>query len=352
MSEATNTETEHQTSSWREKTLKAAGYGYLLGDAAFAASGLLKGGKAVFRTGAIWAAGGIGAAVYGNPDADKQLEILAHKLEAHLVQHGAKITDLERNNSELLRGKNGLGAKLDRFLHSHPTELLNAAYAVGAMTLLHSGLKDLKKINTNTTAMGALVLAGALGGLLIKEDPDARAKVDQNSIVSRVAGYIKEKPLRFSGTLYALNNIFTFKHALHDRDKFAHVNVMGMKPYYFSMLTAASYVAANCLLFASSRDQIDEKKFKPEHIMQLEQVAAEIIAAQPPQLQAQLLRDVSEYLAKEKMIAVTAPELAHQLVERVSEVAQRNLRHGAENNWSGRIAAKNATNLNANLAGI
>jgi hypothetical protein len=139
-----------QTTSWRDKTLKAAGYGYLVGDfagiAATMARGKFEANWATAAGFATWAVGGIGAAVYGNPDTEKQLEILAHKLESYLVKHGAKVTDVERNQSDLMRGKNGLGAQLDRFMHEHPTEILNASYAVGASMMVRDGLKEVSKL--------------------------------------------------------------------------------------------------------------------------------------------------------------------------------------------------------------
>lgn len=345
---------KHDHTSWRDKTLKAAGYGYLVGDLALAASGILKQEKNVFRAGAIWAAGGLGAAFYGNPDTEKQLEILAHKLESYLKKQGAIVTDETRGHSELLRDHNGLGAKLDRFMHEHPTEILNAAYAVGAGLLLNKGVRGLLGGATGTalkeartrTGMGAFVLAGALAGLFIKEDPQAREKADPNSITSKVVAYIKEKPMRLSSAMYWGGNLFTARNAWLDfkgAGNPLHRSFLGIKPYHLSTLTLASYLTSNGLLSLSSRDQIEEKKFKPEHIAQLEQVAAEIIAAQPPQLQAALLTNVSDYLAKEKMVARSPEELSKELIARVSESSTRQLAQATESKWAEKAVADKST---------
>jgi len=63
-----------------------------------------------------------------------------------------------------------------------------------------------------------------------------------------------------------------------------------------------------------------------------------MIAAQPPQLQAALITNVSEYLANERMVHLSAKELSAQLMSRVSETAQRHLRHATENQWANRVA--------------
>jgi hypothetical protein len=186
--------------------------------------------------------------------------------------------------------------------------------------------------------LGSLVLAGALTGLLLKEDPDAKAKVDPNSITSRVAGFFKEKPMRASGAFYWGGNLFALKKAMDDKAGAASMP-HGVKPHWFSFLTVAAYVASNGLLALSSRDQIEEKKFKPEHLAQLEQVAAEIIAAQPPQLQAQLLTGVADYLAKERMIGVPAEELSKQLIARVSETSKKHLAQASEHAWAEKVLA-------------
>jgi hypothetical protein len=134
--------------------------------------------------------------------------------------------------------------------------------------------------------------------------------------------------------------------ALSDKKEFGNKPRFGMKAHWFSFLTVASYVLANGLLFSSSRDQIQEKKFKPEHIAKLEQVAAEIIAAQPPQVQAALLTNVSQYLAKERMIDVSAEELSKQLIARVGETSQRHLAQATVNSWEKNVTR---TKVNSNL---
>lgn len=355
------TETDHeQTTSWRDKTLKTAGVGYLLGDlsgiAASMARGEFKTSWATAGGYATWMLGGLGAAIYGNPNAEKQIEILAHKLEKFLVTHGARVTVADHDRMDLLRGKDGLGANLDRFLHEHPTEILNASYAVGAGMLMKDGWKEItnagkhvlpramnKAAFANVSSrfwLGGLVLAGALGGLLIKEDADAAGKVDPHSISSRVVGFFKEKPMRWSGSCYWLGNLFALKQVFDDKRN-SHLMPYKAKPHVFSFLTVAAYVVSNGLLALSSRDQIREEKFKPEHLAQLEQVAAEIIAAQPPQLQAQLLTQAAFYIAQEKKITLTPEQISRDLIARVSESSKRHLAQGTENSWAGRVVNSN-----------
>ena len=148
--------------------------------------------------------------------------------------------------------------------------------------------------------------------------------------------------MRLAGAMYWGGNFFTARNALgdfKDAGNAQHRSFLGVKPYHLSTLTVASYLTSNGLLALSSRDQIEEKKFKPEHLAQLEQVAAEIIAAQPPQLQAQLLTGVADYLAKERMIGVPAEELSKQLIARVSETSKKHLAQASEHAWAEKVLA-------------
>ena len=75
-------ENKPRAESLRENSLKTAGWAYLVGDAALFAAGVLKGNSVTGEafTGMTWALGGLGAARYGNPSAEKQLEILSGRL--------------------------------------------------------------------------------------------------------------------------------------------------------------------------------------------------------------------------------------------------------------------------------
>ncbi len=345
--QADSTRDTQPTGKQKDNPLQLAGISYVVGDVALAVSGLVKhlGGpvkdhtaaKLTVATGALWGAGGAAAMLFGNPDKNTQLEILAHKLKNHLEANGARISDSMRDNT-LLADK-GFFSAIHRFMSEHPSEILNTAYAIGAGTLLSTGLK--KHSDSNELWMGALVMAGALGGLLIKEDPDARQKAAGKGPLAEAYAYLQEKPLRFSGTAYGLNNIFTVTRALgeyktHKGTDFKY----GLKPYWFSTLTAASYVLANAMLFMSPRSQIEKQEFSPDDLNQLEQVAAEIIGAQPKETQKILLQSVAEYLAEEKSIPISAEHLAEQLNQRIDQVKERRIGAVVERGWRSRHEAQ------------
>lgn len=346
-------ETEKPDEKLGDKKLKLAGYSYILGDLAGVASSVARGDfKRNWSTAAgfsTWLAGGIAAARYGNPDTEKQLEILAHKLKSHLAARGVTVTRDDASPNALLH-HTGLWQGIERFLYEHPSEMLNAAYALGAGMMIHNGVKSIRKgdhsyfgsksapIMTDFWS-GLLVLAGALGGLLIKEDPNAAEKAKNGSTLDKTKAYFTEKANRFPGLMYGLNNVVLAGRVLQEQKKFKN-SAVSFKPHYFSAVTLATYVFSNILLQFSAREQITAKLPSAE-VAKLEDAAARIISAQPEAMQQAVLADVSEYLAAQKGVGQSTPEIAQTLANRLTELTQARAQEAVDSvSWAAREKAK------------
>lgn len=348
MSEAT-TNDNATPSRWQDKTLKAAGMSYVVGDVAMVAAGAAR-GKGVLGTvsgGATWLAGGIAAARYGNPDTQKQLEIQASKLEAYLRKKGVTIPEDARAQSALLAHKTVWG-HVEQFMYEHPSELLNGMYLLGASMLLHEGItKDMAKgagkaakdiipkgLNlpafknvSSTFWIGAVVSAGALLGLFVKEDPHARERLDDNAgWLEHATAFVKEQPLRASALLYTVNNGFLLHKVWEDFSaRNGTFKSQAFKPHYASGLNLAAYLIGNGLLFASSRSQITKQGFAAEDMAKLENAAAAVIAAQSPETQKTLLADISAFMATQKGVTLPPEKIAADLAVRVGELTRDRL---------------------------
>lgn len=342
--EATTTTNEPKKDD-KPIALKLSGAGYILGDVGgYVASHARSDphGKWGYAT---WLAGGLIAALYGNPSKETQLELTAHKLQNHLQDRGIAIPKDAREQNTLLKKPHFLSSVTD-FLHEHPSEMLNAMFAIGAGMLIKGGWKaratkdfwpslpksltseELTAFASRTNVdfwMGTLVGAGALSGLLIKENPAAREEAKDGSVLDKTLAYIKEKPLRLTSLLYGTNNIFTVLRAVsdyHRRDSYA--GVIGIKPHYFSGAMAASYIVSNMLLHSVSRDQT-KGGYDASELARLEEMAATVIASQSAEKQQQALQDVSAFLATQKNIGLQAPQIAEHLANRIAEKSKAHL---------------------------
>ncbi|MFZ4125545.1 MAG: hypothetical protein ACOYJ2_05685 [Rickettsiales bacterium] len=335
--------------------LKLAGAGYIIGDGLMIGAAMMRVKEAdrlkTLNTKAIsaawWMAGGIGAAIFGNPSVERQVQIQAGKLEAHLKRQGITIPQDVRAKHALLKERSFWDSVAD-FCYEHPSELLNTGYAIGAALLLHKGFKEIRsgaknllpaKLDTSSITsvssciaainksidnmstnfgIGAMVLPGALIGLFAKEDPKAQEKAKDGNVVDKAVAFVAEKPLRISAGLYMLNNLFLAADFGQDwtrraRDYATHTP----KPHWLSGAQLATYIACNILLLMSSRNQITDKGFDEASINKFAEAAASIIAAQPVEQRDVLIANISEFMSKQDGIKRSPEQLEAQLRERL-----------------------------------
>jgi hypothetical protein len=322
---------EHEQRSFtqrlKDQSLKVAGMGYVLGDASLFASGMLAGRSKEATTGLIYMTGGLVCAKYGNPDAEAQCKLLSETLGDYFRKEGIEIPD--NPDTAKLNHKGGVIDGLERFMYSYPSQILNTFYAVGGAQLLRSGLQHNKKWDA---AAGALVAAGGLSGLLIKEKkPDPEHPPE--GLIEKAVSFAQEKPLRISGALYSLNNVSLVMSA---------VNEMQAKPanksYLFKFLTAGSFVFSNMMLSMTSKDNINADDKKTEALQNVAHAAAVVIAAQPPEIQEVLVANVAGHLASQSQQSMKAAEIGQLLHEQLAAVAAGKPLAPAASSWQAKLA--------------
>ncbi|MGE0753939.1 MAG: hypothetical protein AB7L92_02120 [Alphaproteobacteria bacterium] len=318
----------------KENSLKAAGIAYLVGDAAIVGSGLATGNKARVYTGLLWGSGGIAPALFGNSSQEQQLRMVGEGLGNYLRKQGVEIPD--DPSIQKLTQEGGAVEHTLNFFRKHPSEMLNAIYALGATQMVAGGFREAAKGTKGTgnydIASGALVGAGALAGLLIKErkpDPAHPAK----DTMERIKQWAEEKPLRVSGLLYTLNNAAMLGAAISKR-KDALKSAQAMKDYKLRFLTTGTYIFANAMLMMSSKNHHDGAH-SIEPSVEMADMAARIIAAQPKEVQEALVQNVAGYLSSQPEIDKPAQEIAARMHEKLAAVAKT----PQQPSWQERISA-------------
>jgi hypothetical protein len=297
---------ESTLSSLKEQTLKASGWSLIAGDLALVFANHLEGEKHGFQGAALWLAGGAAAGFFGNPKAEKKLQLMERRLGGYLKKQGVKIPD-NPTTAELSKD-GGVIAHIESFLYSHPSELLSAAFAIGGGLMLKSDSSETRK-------SGALVLAGALAGLLIPEKPP-NPEHPARGLGAKAWEYIQEKPLRVSSAFYTANDYFIWKKAeIHRKEP-------GNKSYIARYVTLAAYLLGNALMWFSSKENLGAKEESNNRKLYegLAQVSAQVVAAQPQQLQEALVQHIAGYLSAQPEIKKTAPEIAALLHAKLGEV--------------------------------
>lgn len=322
----------------KEKSLKAAGYAYLVGDAALFTAGLMEKNIKGASVGLLWGLGGLAAARYGNPTKEKQLELLTHRLGDYLQKQGVDIPKMAA--TKMLTDRESVLYHIEEFLYTHPSEALNAVYAIGAAQMVGSGVAN--KFNPDISS-GALIGAGALAGLLIPERKPDPSHPGNNSL-GKALQWVQEKPLRVSGALYGANNIAMLWAGFAKRKENA-----AQKSYVLRFATAASYIFANSMLAISSKSHTGNTPKDDTVMASLADTSARVIIAQPRELQEVLIQHVSAFLASQPEVNRKATEISELLhaklasMPRLPEESALAELPKKEEHWQQQVAAEKSS---------
>ncbi len=307
-----------------KKTLKLAGASFVVADSALITSGLLAGkGKEAFG-GVFGLMAGFVGARYGNPNAERQLDQIYKKLGAHLREKNITIPD--NPTAEALSSQGGLVSQVESFLYDNPTQVMNVLYSLIGVQFLRSGIQhntgDMKK-------SGALLIAGALAGLLIHEKkPDPEHPPE--GTLQKAWSWIQEKPLRLTGTLFTANQFFLAKDALRER-----ALDPTKKSYVFKLIAVASFVFGNTMMGLSSKSHGGGSVLDDQSLQTLAETSAKVIASQPPEVQKELLDNVALYLTSLPNVKVNAEDMSAMLKQRLTELSQGQAL--AMGQWQGKV---------------
>jgi len=322
---------------FKQESLRASGYSYLVGDAALFASGMMSGRGHEALTGVMYTAGSLVLARYGKENAERRLHTMQGRLREYFANENIPIPQASDLNAAQLKSEGSVIDRIEDFMYTYPSQIFNTMNVLGGFSLLRSGMKHNKGWDS---ASGALVVAGGLAGLLIPEkhpEPDHKS----TSVIGKAWEWVQEKPLRASGYLYMATKPALVASALQERS-----DNPQQKSYLFKLLTAASYMVADGLLSISSKDSVSyiDKDDNAKALQKLETTAARVIAAQPEELRMQIIQQTSGFLAGQPDIKLSAAQIASDLTERIKELSS-----DKNKNWQGTIQQQRQNNISVAL---
>jgi hypothetical protein len=295
-----------------DNTLKTAGFSFLLADSALFAYGLAT-KKSDFGMAAAfgWTEGLVGAR-YGNPKVEKQLEQIERHLGTYLRQQGVQIPKDPTLHNLTKEGR--IIDHIEDFIYKYPAQIMNICYAMIGVSFLRDGIKTHRE-KPNEMGMitsGALIMAGALGGLLINEK-----KFDEKHPAKTLWEKIQEKPLRITGTLLNLNLV---AHAWDIYKEQKHAPA-GNKNYLYRYVAVAAFLLGNTLLALSSKGYGGSAKgADPKLLEHVSDLSARVIAAQPPEVQNSLLEHIAGYLSTQPNVNMKAADISAMLHKKMAEI--------------------------------
>lgn len=388
-----DTDKEHKTEKSlmdrvKEDSVRASGVMYLVGDGLLTMAGLLRGDAAEAATGLVWGSTGVVLTAYGKKNPDVQDKILYNKLNEFFKKEGVNLA-VEGNEQALtnLAGEQGLETRMKTFLYDHPVEFNNTLQGLGGVMMAKSGYFNQRNHNGTPnyfkTGAGVSVAVGQWGGMLMQSTP--KEKDDPDPSVGSME-WFQEKPLRLTGVLTVTNNLLNLAGAyFHDRPQNHHVDTVERAEYerllekgkgaqlntedskhfvalekkmnsfdgvkerdhegkptktamlgeknaaWFNVAAAASYMVANALYGMSDKNTSVSLKDIGK-MDEVYAVAAHVIGAQKPEVQAGMIEQVAGYLSTQPDVNQKAEDIAAQL-----KVKVRQLEH---NPWASNIPEK------------
>lgn len=318
--------------SWLKRTVRLSGLSFLVGDMAIIGRSLSRafgpgGNKAELgnaATGAVWASAGVLSGLFGNPKKPVQLRIHAHNLEQYLLRQGVDIPTDVKEQSELLRDK-GMYERVTRFISKHPTEVFNSIIGTAAVGMIYSGTHATTKEGRQSLWAGLMVMAGALCGVLIKEDPNAREKTKDGNFLDKAIAFIREKPLRLTSAFYLANNYFTGAQAWHGFDDYR--KGKGDYRFIFPTVATGANVVGNSLLAMSDRNQLKEG-YSADQVGQFEDIAAHLIVHRKDVSRDAIVDTVARYMNTQSISERPIEQLRREIDDRADRLTSReNMTH-------------------------
>lgn len=332
----------------KSKSLKAAGVGFLLADTALITSSLMSGERGVGAAGIFGLTAGFVGTRYGNPKAEKQLELVERRLGQYLKRQGVEIP--QNPTTENMTKEGGLLDHIESFLYKYPSQVMNAFYSMIGVSFASAALSMPKTASTweraSLLTSGGLLVAGALAGLLIHEKkPDP--KNPPQGTLQKAWSWIQEKPLRLTGALFNTNQLFLGLNALEQRrnnpDNYAYMPKLAAVAFFTFGNTMMAMTSKEHGGKGNSMDAATKEK--------LAESAAMVILAQPKQVQDNMLEHVAGYLATESYVNMSASDISAMLKKKLEEVraAHPELQSAEKSGWQAKVNESKAAAVQPTL---
>lgn len=322
---------DRPTRSWdewlKDKSLETCGWSYIVGDVALLASGLMSGRNKEALSGALYTAGGLVLAGYGNVKTEHHLRRVAERTAQQLKQQAGGLPEECGLFTILKEKRHGVLPHIDDLLTRYPSQTTLSIYAMGALAMLQSGLKHNKSWDV---FYGATVGAAGIGSIIIpeKRKDEKHDEKPPTDLFGRLWSWIEEKPLRMAGYAYIVGGLALGMSAYRE-----YLENPRQKSYIAKFITTGTYLFGDVLIALSNKDHTNAGgTFDAEEQRRITALAAEGIASYPKEMRAGLVHQMAGFLSTQPEMQGKAADIAAAIGEQVA--------HMEKNPWACRADAK------------
>lgn len=310
-------ETQGAVDFVKANSLRASGLFYLLGDALFIKSGLVRDKNkklGQMGMGISFAVGDAALMAFGGKDDTRQFHSLLKKLKGDLDSRGIDVPDGTALSYEAAARPDGMLERTYDFLHENINSIKILAEVVGGGFCLKGGLEQK---NNHKIASGVVIMTGWAASLLIhehKRDPEQWKQADG---LEKAKLYVQEKPLRLAGWAGLIHNAIYTAGAFAERKK-----TLGVSDYYkWDMAGVATMLVANSLYSICSKSTGGNIR-ADALVNDVYGIAAQIVNRQPDNVRDDAINNVVDYLGQRPEIKDTKAEIRARLTEEIEMQSQ------------------------------
>jgi hypothetical protein len=342
---ATGTPEEiHETAAYGDRktflqrySLQLAGILNLIGDIGFLGSGIKKKDPYKITGGSLYTLGGANLTLFGGTRPDRDMRELTEDTAAFVKD---KMGHLDADTGLAKIDANRQGDRLHDKLYRNAAQNTLGVYTAGAGAMLVSGIKQYRRDPKEYASMwyGISSVVFKVASFLIPE----KVKTDEGNshkrkgIVTGAIDWVREKPLRLFGygsvvtdSLLALG---TYQEYQASQEKISRgLLVKPDKNFYWSGITATTYILADFMIAVSSKDHANASgSLDPDHQRRIEALAVESILRTSEAERPKLTLEIAEFLASRPNMKGSASDINNHLQLQIEEMGK--------NRWANRIA--------------
>lgn len=319
-------------SEWlRQSSLKTAGILNLIGDGALLGSGVMNGRSKEIAAGGLYTAGALALAKYGNVKTEHHVREVLERTGKFLKEQAADMPEDCGLFTILKQQKQGAIASAENFMYRYPTQVMLVAYTLGAMTMLHSGMKQKDPWGI---AYGASSVGFKAASLFIPEKSKselAHKDGEQPAPVNGLLNWIQEKPLRVFGYGSMVTDILLGLSAYRE-----YKTNPAQKGYIFKFITTGTYLLADVMMAISNKNHANgEGRFDADEQRQVLAMTAETIVRQPQPMRDALVNHVAGFLVDQPEMNGSATDIAAGIREQLQNIGK--------NPWTARACMTDST---------
>lgn len=275
-------------------------------------------------SGALWCIPSVVLTRYGSRPVDTQFERLQHKLAEHLKQEGVP---LNAKTLKLANDEERLSwfEKAENFIYNHPMECNFGLFAAGSAGMMVSGLirrtSGEKEAGIGNIVVSSFAIAAALAAILIPEKTEEQ--IEKEGQKDTLWGNVQQSPLSYANVMMMAGDLTEGVNA-HGEYKTARALPASnsFKPYGYaisalSALTMASFLVGDIFAGFGSKKASGAPQDHQAAQLALVEESARILAAQPLAQREVLVKDVVQYLTKQRelrMSDIDPDKLQHDIL--------------------------------------